>query len=112
MIAVSTAVNHNWLCLKRAGDWAHIFNIDSIDKWSCHLKKHLIVSNFLPNLRVIGLSAKVWYTFKGALSRVDTGRIQECKNTFYSNRNLQILDRFSFDKNYNDRVMKLKKVLS
>ena len=36
-------------------------------------------------------------------------RIHECKNTFYSNGNLQVLVRSSFDKNYNASVMKLKK---
>ena len=31
---------------------------------------------------------------KGAMSRVDMRKIQECQNTFYSNGNLQILVQF------------------
>ena len=54
---------------------------------------------------------RVCFFFKRDTVTSIASNIKECKNTFCSNGNLQILVH-SFDKNYNASVMKLKKVLS
>ena len=54
-----------WPYSKRAGDWIRVFNIDgkSISSLKIIRKSVQKLVN-LSNLRVIGLNAKVWYTFK------------------------------------------------